>query len=115
MKKIFDIQSSLIALIICLIIGLIPALIVSRETSGYVAGMSAGIIILIFGVPLIGILFVLSIVAAISQNWKYAIIFFLSCLIIPLSFTGSMRIMEAAGIAVYARPGVDDLRAFEVQ
>jgi hypothetical protein len=112
-KKIFDKKSFAIALISCLIIGFIPALIVSRETSGYVAGMSFGIITLIFGLPLVGILFVASIVATVSQNWKYAIIFSSSFLLIPLVFGGSMKLLEATGIAVYTRKGVDDMRSFE--
>ncbi len=108
-----DIKTIGWVLFICFITGLIPAVIVSRETSGYVASIIFSILVMFCGLPLVSILFLLSILMAFQNKGKATALLILSCILIPTFFLTSLKFMETTGFAIYKRAGVDEMRPFE--
>jgi hypothetical protein len=87
--------------------------VISRETSGYVASMTFGVIVMFCGLPLLLILFVVAIIAATQKQMKFTAILLSSCLLIPFFFIVSLKVMETTKIAVYKRDGVDEIKPME--
>jgi hypothetical protein len=110
--KIFDKKKFAIAFGICLILGFFPAFIVSRETSGYVAGMTHGILIIFFGLPFLVFAFILVLAAALKNNAQYSIIFLMGLFLVPVSFVVSLKLMEFTKIARYKQVS-EEIRPFE--
>ncbi len=86
---------------ICLLVGTLGALVVSGESSGYGASMTYWLLVLFCLFPLILILFVGAIIAAIQDKAKHTLILLMSCLLLPVSFFGSLKLMEATKLAKY--------------
>lgn len=114
-ENFFDKKKFIWATVVCIIVGILPALVISRETSGYVAGMAFGYLVLFCGLPLIFILFVVAIGTAFENKAQYTALLLMSCVLIPVSFVISLKIMEATKIAVYKRDGVDEIKPMEFE
>lgn len=98
--------------LICLFVGAFGAFIVSRETSGYVASMTFSYLVLFCGFPIVLILLALAIIAAIQNQAKHSALLLISCVLLPVTFFGSLKLMEATGIARYKTSGLDEMRPF---
>lgn len=86
---------------LCILVGGFGAYNVALSTSGYGASMTFWLLVLFCGLPIILILFVFAIIAAVKDRAKYTIALLLSCIMLPVCFIGSLKLMEATKIAKY--------------
>jgi hypothetical protein len=97
------------AFCLCILVGGFGAYNVALSTSGYGASMTFWLLVLFCGLPIILILFVLAIIAAVKDQAKYTIALSLSCIMLPVCFIGSLKLMEATKIAKYKQVS-DEIR-----
>jgi hypothetical protein len=98
---------------ICLLLGFLFAFIVSREPFGYVASMTYFILLIFLILPISVVLLIAAIVAGIKNNATYAGALLSSCLLLPSGFIGSLKLLEAAGLAQYERPEYNEMRPID--
>jgi len=91
----------IIAITVYVTVGAIGAFLVAREPAGYVASMVLYLLVFFVLFPLIVILLISAIIAATQNSAKYAAIFLTSCLLVPISFFGSLKLIEVLGMARY--------------
>jgi hypothetical protein len=96
-KRIFAITLS-----VCVVVGFLAAFWVAQAENGYVGSLVFGFIFLVLGLPLIIILAIAAIVVfSIGRQKAYGYALLTSCLLLPVSFIGALKLMEATGIAKY--------------
>jgi hypothetical protein len=100
----------LLSILIWTAIGGLGAYDVAREPIAYIASMTYGIYFLFLLLPIITILFVLTIISAIKNKMKYALPLFIGCLALPTSFVGGLKIFEAVGLAEYKDNPINEMR-----
>jgi hypothetical protein len=105
----------LLAIGLCAFFGLLGAYSIASEPFAYVASMLYGIYFLYLLIPAVIVLFVASIVAATFQKTKYAATLFISCLMLPIFFIGSLQAMRALGFARYETNGLNEMRPIDEQ
>ena len=94
-------------------VGTIGAYLIASEPIAYIASMSYGILVLFVLCPIVVILFIGTIAAASLNKANYAAALFLSCMMLPISFFGSLQGMRALGMARYETPGLNDMRPID--
>lgn len=97
------------AFCLCLLVGGFGAYSVALSTSGYGASLTFWLLFLFCGLPIILILFVFAIIAAVKDRAKYTVALLLSCIMLPVCFFGSLKLTEATKIAKYKQVS-DEMR-----
>lgn len=95
---------------ISFLIGLVCAVIVSREENAYAAGTAFSWIILSVLCPLIVILLISAILAALIYEFKATTLLLISCFLIPILFVCFVKFLEMTKISVYAREGANQVK-----
>ncbi|HMJ08485.1 MAG TPA: hypothetical protein VK468_05745 [Pyrinomonadaceae bacterium] len=104
-----------LAVLGCAVVGAVGAYEIAREPVAYIASMSFGILCLFFLFPTLLILFIVAVIAAIQRKMKYAAPLFLSCILLPVFFIGSLKVMEAVGLARYEKSELNEMRPFGLE
>ena len=77
---------------------------------GYIASMTYGLLLLFLIAPISVVFLIGAIVAGIKNNAVYAGALLLSCLLLPSSFFGSMKLLDVVGLAEYRNPEYNEMR-----
>lgn len=99
-----------LSIFICAVIGGLGAYDIAREPIAYIASMSYSIYLLFLFLPMIAILLVIAIIAAVRNKLKYAFPLFMGCLVLPISYIGGLKAFEAVGLAQYKDNPINEMR-----
>lgn len=99
---------------ISFVVGFLSALSVSREPLEYVASLTYGVLLLFLIIPVSVALLIAAISAGIREKAVYAVALMLSCLLLPSSFFGSMKLLDVVGLTEYRNhPEYNEMRPID--